>query len=195
MIIQLAALLTYKSLKLEDLEENLRLRSDQSFYRLGLQKVAAPIVGTLETVPAYTPGTPVPDMKINQNNPNLREMAREIAKKHGLDPDLFESLVEAESSFNPKAQSHVGAAGLTQLMPGTAKELGVADVWDPYQNLDGGARYLAKQLKRFGTIELALAAYNAGPGNVRKHGGIPPFKETQNYVAKITKKTAEKKAK
>jgi soluble lytic murein transglycosylase-like protein len=115
---------------------------------------------------------------------DYRETARMIAEEEGIDPDLFIRLVEAESSFRPDAQSSVGAYGLTQLMPGTAAELGV-DPSDPIQNLRGGARYLRQQLDRFEDPALALAAYNAGPGNVRKYGGVPPFQETQDYVSKI----------
>lgn len=115
---------------------------------------------------------------------DYREMARMIAIDEGIDPDLFLRLVGAESSFNPDAVSPKGAAGLAQLMPGTAAELGV-DPTDPIQNLRGGARYLRQQLDEFGDPVLALAAYNAGPGNVRKYGGVPPFAETRNYVAKI----------
>lgn len=107
----------------------------------------------------------------------------------GLDPTtwriLLQSLVKQESGFNNAAVSPVGALGFTQLMPGTAADLGV-DPSDPEQNLDGGARYLATQLQSFGRVDLALAAYNAGPGNVRKFGGIPPFEETQNYVRRIS---------
>ncbi len=117
---------------------------------------------------------------------NLRAMAAETAGRYGIDPHLFEALVEQESSFNPKDVSGKGAIGLTQLMPATAKSLGVADPYDPAQNLDGGARYLQQLLKQFGgDPRLALAAYNAGPGAVQRHGGIPPFRETQDYVAKI----------
>lgn len=115
---------------------------------------------------------------------DYREMARMIAIEEGVDPDLFLRLVGQESSFNPDAVSPKGAAGLAQLMPGTAAELGV-DPTDPIQNLRGGARYLRQQLDEFGDPVLALAAYNAGPGNVRKYGGVPPFAETRNYVAKI----------
>lgn len=107
----------------------------------------------------------------------------------GLNPTtwriLLQSLVKQESGFNNAAVSPVGALGFTQLMPGTAADLGV-DPSDPEQNLDGGARYLATQLQSFGRVDLALAAYNAGPGNVRKFGGIPPFEETQNYVRRIS---------
>jgi soluble lytic murein transglycosylase-like protein len=110
--------------------------------------------------------------------------ARAAAARHGLPEDLFLRLVQQESGFNPGAVSPKGATGLAQLMPGTAQQLGV-DINDPLQNLDGGARYLAKMKARFGTWDLALAAYNAGPGAVERHDGIPPFAETQNYVKVI----------
>ena len=108
-------------------------------------------------------------------------VAQAAAQRHGIPVDLFLRLVQQESGWNPRALSHAGAMGLAQLMPGTAKQLGV-DPSDPAQNLEGGARYLATQYKRFGTWRLALAAYNAGPGAVIKHKGIPPYKETRNYV-------------
>jgi soluble lytic murein transglycosylase-like protein len=111
-------------------------------------------------------------------------MARDAARRHGVPEDLFLKLVQQESGFNPKARSHKGALGLAQLMPETARQLRV-DPLDPYQNLDGGARYLMQQYRAFGNWRLALAAYNAGPGAVQKHGGVPPFRETQNYVRVI----------
>ncbi len=116
---------------------------------------------------------------------DYREEARRIAIEEGVDPDLFLRLVDQESRFNPRAVSQAGAIGLAQLMPGTAAELGV-DPRDPIQNLRGGARYLRQQLNTFGDVRLALAAYNAGPGAVRRYGGIPPFRETQNYVRILT---------
>lgn len=115
---------------------------------------------------------------------DYRALASQIAQQEGVPVDLFLRLVNQESRFNPNAVSSAGAMGLAQLMPGTARDLGV-DPNDPVQNLTGGARYLRQQLDTFGQPDLALAAYNAGPGNVRKHGGIPPFKETQNYVSTI----------
>lgn len=115
----------------------------------------------------------------------LKEIARQKARTYGVNEDIFLRLVGAESGWNPRAKSSAGAMGLVQLMPGTAQGLGVADPYDPVQSLAGGARYLGQQLKRFGTYDKALAAYNAGPGNVERYGGIPPFKETQNYVKKI----------
>jgi len=117
------------------------------------------------------------------NGPYLA-MARDAARRHGVPEDLFLKLVQQESGFNPTAKSHKGALGLAQLMPQTAQLLRV-DPLDPYQNLDGGARYLMQQYRDFGNWRLALAAYNAGPGAVKKHGGVPPFRETQNYVKVI----------
>lgn len=117
------------------------------------------------------------------NGPYLA-MARDAARRHGVPENLFLKLVQQESGFNPKAVSSKGALGLAQLMPGTAQLLRV-DPHDPYQNLDGGARYLMQQYRAFGNWRLALAAYNAGPGAVKKHGGVPPFRETQNYVKVI----------
>ena len=112
------------------------------------------------------------------------EVAKAVAKKHGVPEDLFLRLVQQESGWNPGAVSHKGATGLAQLMPGTARKLGV-DIADPHQNLEGGARYLRMMYDKFGSWKLALAAYNAGPGAVEKHGGIPPYAETKAYVKAI----------
>ena len=109
------------------------------------------------------------------------EVARAAARRHNIPEDLFLRLVHQESRWNPTAVSSKGAIGLAQLMPGTAQMLRV-DPSDPQQNLDGGARYLRMMYDKFGDWKLALAAYNAGPGKVEQHGGIPPYAETQNYV-------------
>ena len=107
------------------------------------------------------------------------------ARRHGVSVSLFTALVWQESGFNARARSHSGARGLTQLMPATARQLGVRRVYDPVQNLQGGATYLRLQLLRFRSVPLALAAYNAGPGAVTKHRGIPPYAETRNYVRRV----------
>jgi soluble lytic murein transglycosylase-like protein len=113
------------------------------------------------------------------------------AKANGVDPALLAGLVKQESGFKPDAGSHAGARGLTQLMPATAAGLGVTNVLDPVQNLNGGAKYLKQQLDAFnGDTALALAAYNAGPGAVKRFGGIPPYAETQNYVRIVQQNAA-----
>lgn len=114
------------------------------------------------------------------NGPYL-QMAKDAARRHGVPGDLFLRLVQQESNWKADARSHKGAIGLAQLMPGTARLLRV-NPHDPYENLEGGARYLAEQYRTFGSWRLALAAYNAGPQAVRRYGGVPPYKETKNYV-------------
>jgi soluble lytic murein transglycosylase-like protein len=109
------------------------------------------------------------------------DVARAAARRHGIPEDLFLRLVQQESAWDPQAVSHAGAIGLAQLMPDTARMLGV-DPTDPVANLDAGARYLAMQFRSFRRWDHALAAYNAGPEAVRQHGGIPPFAETRDYV-------------
>ena len=117
------------------------------------------------------------------------------AKKHGIDPALLAGLVKQESGFNPNAGSPARARGLTQLMPGTAAGLGVTNVLDPLQSLDGGAKYLRQQLDAFGgDVTRALAAYNAGPGAVQRYGGVPPYAETQNYVRIVQANAARYRA-
>lgn len=113
-----------------------------------------------------------------------KPMAEAAARKHGVPVDLFNRLVQQESNWNPKAKSHAGAIGLAQLMPFTARTLGV-NPHDPRENLEGGARYLKQQYTKFRSWRLALAAYNAGPAAVEKYNGVPPYKETTNYVKVI----------
>src|SRR5688572_18297456 len=110
-----------------------------------------------------------------------QQRAWQIAKKIGVPPNLFLGLIQQESNFNPRARSHAGALGYTQLMPGTARGLGVNPL-DPTQNLTGGARYLKEQLTRFKDPRLALSAYNSGPGGSESSGRVEGFSETQNYV-------------
>jgi soluble lytic murein transglycosylase-like protein len=109
----------------------------------------------------------------------------EAAAEHGLDPKLLHALVATESAYRPGALSPAGAGGLTQLMPDTARELGVRDRWNPEENVRGGARYLAQQIVRFQDLRLALAAFNAGPARVARLGRVPEIRETQDYVRSV----------
>jgi len=140
------------------------------------------------TCSMYRPGRKEDPVGAANANPAIAGMVRRIAREEGIDENQFLALVYQESRFNPCAKSPAGAVGLAQLMPGTAGDLGV----DPHnieQNLRGGARYYKEQLRKYnGNVSLALAAYNAGAGNVNKYGGVPPFRETQGYVANITQK-------
>jgi len=145
--------------------------------------------GSVKLTPKYKKGEETADAKgIPSYRGNYKgeylEVAKAAARKHGVPEDLFLRLVQQESGWNPVAVSVKGATGLAQLMPETAKHLGV-DINDAEDNLEGGARYLRMMYDKFGTWELALAAYNAGPGAVEEHDGIPPYDETKNYVAAI----------
>jgi hypothetical protein len=143
-------------------------------------------IHTSVTCSMYRPGRRNDPVGAAEANPEISGLVRRVAREEGVDENQFLALVYQESRFNPCAKSGAGATGLAQLMPGTAAQLGV-DENNIEQNLRGGARYYKRQLERYGgNVSLALAAYNSGPGNVNKYGGIPPFKETQGYVASIT---------
>lgn len=117
---------------------------------------------------------------------NLEEYFKEASETYGVDINLLKAIARQESNFNPSATSSASAMGVMQLMPSTAKGLGVTNAYDAQENIMGGAKLMAQNLKKYnGDVSLALAAYNAGSGNVDKYGGIPPFKETQNYVKKV----------
>ncbi len=131
------------------------------------------------------PAAAVARKKVNGDN-SIDEIVEYYARRYALDPSLVYAIIRAESGGNRYAVSSAGARGLMQLMPGTAREMGVKDIFDPAENIAGGTQYLAKLLNLFdNNATFALAGYNAGPGNVRKYGGVPPFKETQDYVRRV----------
>jgi soluble lytic murein transglycosylase-like protein len=114
------------------------------------------------------------------------DIIKEAAEEYDMDPNLIHAVMQAESAFHPYAVSRSGAEGLMQLMPALSDEMGVSDAFDPRENIRGGVRYLKRLLNHHnGNLDLALASYNAGPGNVQRYGGVPPFRETRHYVKTI----------
>ena len=143
------------------------------------------IPARFETVAAISP---VPDGALSNETIPFHGIIVQAAGRYEVDPHLIRAIILAESGYNPKAKSKKGARGLMQLMPSTAKSLGVQDIYDPEENIDGGVRYFRSLLDRFdGDVQLALAAYNAGSRHVRNYEGIPPFKATQRYIKKVLK--------
>jgi soluble lytic murein transglycosylase-like protein len=139
---------------------------------------------SLASVPTTTTGT-TGSSSLPAGTPFAAQIEAS-AKRNGIDPALLAGLIKQESGFNPHAGSPAGAQGLTQLMPGTARGLGVSNPFDPAQSIEAGARYLKQQLDHFGgDVARALAAYNAGPGAVERYHGVPPYAETQNYVRRV----------
>ena len=142
-----------------------------------------------DQVRGFVPDEVMDEMAAAPASTDLRALAVETAHRHGLDPALVLAVVSVESAFEPTAVSPKGAQGLMQLMPGTAASLGVGDAFDPTQNLDGGVRHLRSLVGLYGgDLRKALAAYNAGAGAVARHGGVPPYRETQEYVQRVLRR-------
>jgi soluble lytic murein transglycosylase-like protein len=140
--------------------------------------VASPLANRLDP-------NPRPSRKKQKGSAPYDQLIRYTADTFDVDPALVKAVVAAESNFEPRAVSRVGAQGLMQLMPETARAMGVRRPFTPSENIRGGVRYLKAMLDRFDEVDLALAAYNAGPAAVVRHGGIPPYPETEAYVTKV----------
>lgn len=157
----------------------------------GTAEIAASDVVAIEPEEIFVPAPRMPLMQAPYG-----QLIQTAAQKYGVDADLVFSVIAAESNFNPNAVSRRGARGLMQLLPATATRLGVKDIYDPVQNIDGGTRYLRELLSLYrGDLVLTVAAYNAGPGALQKYGRVPPYRETQSYIRAIRKTYAQRKLK
>jgi len=147
----------------------------------------SPAIGPViagQSPPATTAGD---DSSAPLTNERLEELIKTVSERHNVDPALVRAVIRTESNGNPAAVSNRGAQGLMQLMPSTAMDLGVSNIFNPQENIDAGVRYLRQQLVRYnGDLDKALAAYNAGPGAVDRAGGVPKYRQTQEYVRKVT---------
>lgn len=151
-------------------------------------------VGSATAYPSASASTP-PASSSGETGSEYDTLIERAAASNGVDPAVLHGLIQQESGFDPNSTSGAGALGLTQLMPSTATSLGVTDPLDPAQSIEGGARYLGEMLRQFGgNTQDALAAYNAGPGAVQRYSGVPPYAETQQYVAKVLGYAAEYRA-
>jgi len=153
----------------------------------GMVEVAADDILSVEPESVFpaVPAVPPPEGPYGM-------LIRDAAKRHGVDEKLIQHVIAVESNFNPRAVSHRQASGLMQILPQTAARYSVANIFDPAQNIEAGTRYLKELLERYrGDLKLALAAYNAGPEMVERYGGVPPFRETRNYVRQITARMAQ----
>lgn len=170
--------------RMQELQAKVYPEGDFQSQLAGAQAAIGGLSGEIAPFSPMSPGVSV----VGSGGPNpFRALIKQAAQTNGINEHLFDALVQAESSYNPLAKSDAGAMGLSQLMPGTAEAMGVSNPFDPAQNLAGGAKYLSSLIERFGTAELALAAYNAGPTAVAKAGGVPQNGQTPAYVARVMK--------